>query len=290
MRPRLRKVYKAGDETRHKFLVHAVVMREPAVSFFGPISRHEALFFFCVVVNTCSLNMLMQTPYFCAAPEGTSPSTLTSKALSSRLVILIGGHTGSGTTLARAILDAHPDIRCRIESMGMHKILQLYRDVHELDVAAVRLEGAGIPRRLINRASRAFLAEIFAERGNASSSSAKYLCYKGPLLPDTSALSALLPKSKFIFMLRDVRAVAHSVVNGLNISHLLIARVWNKLVKMTVEDCSRLANRCMIVFYEKLVGDPSTQMKEVLRFLDIPWHDNVLRHHEMIGSEVFLSE
>ena len=56
-------------------------------------------------------------------------------------------------------------------------------------------------------------------------------------------------------------------------------------------DCRHLGrHRCLQVHYEELVANPRHWMKEVLTFLDIPWHDNVLKHHQFINSEVSLSK
>ena len=45
-----------------------------------------------------------------------------------------------------------------------------------------------------------------------------------------------------------------------------------------------------MVFYEKLVADPREWMRRILEFLHLPWHDNVLHHHELINTEVLLSK
>ena len=262
-----------------------------ATSLFDSIARHEALFFLCVAVNVCLLGKI-QTPYLCAAPEHAASKP---NSLSSQSIVFIGGYPGSGTLLARAMLDAHPGIHCGIESSALPGILSLYRNSYRIEMNRQRLESAGVSGLVMARATRAFVTKIIAGHGDPAD---KHLCYKGPLLPEMSTLVKLFPKSKFMFMIRDGRAVAHSVISRqqvptgfqLNISHLSVAEGWNRLINMTIRGCSKLPERCMTVFYEKLVTDPSTQMKEVLRFLDIPWHNDVLRHHELVGSEVSLSE
>ena len=43
------------------------------------------------------------------------------------------------------------------------------------------------------------------------------------------------------------------------------------------------------MIYEQLVLHPEKEMQRLLTFLDIPWDSSVLRHEELIGSEIKLS-
>ena len=56
--------------------------------------------------------------------------------------------------------------------------------------------------------------------------------------------------------------------------------------------CWRLKNELLPVYereqlpyqlirYEQLISDPKQEIEKVLRFVDLPWHENVLRHHEL---------
>lgn len=40
-----------------------------------------------------------------------------------------------------------------------------------------------------------------------------------------------------------------------------------------------------VVVYEDLIRDPKTVVGKILSFLDLPWHDDVLRHHELHSGE-----
>jgi protein-tyrosine sulfotransferase len=42
---------------------------------------------------------------------------------------------------------------------------------------------------------------------------------------------------------------------------------------------------CLAVHYEQLVLHPEAQMRRILKFLDIPWDENVLHHEQTIGKE-----
>ena len=270
--------------------------------------RHKAVLFVCLVSVAANVYLLsrLKKPYHHAIPKSPGDITVVTptgsvpkaqpegKSLVSELVVFVGGCPRSGTTLARAMLDAHPDIRCGEETRVLPRILAIASKMSQSTLEQKRLESGGVSEELLDRAIAAFMGEIIVGHGAPS----KYLCNKDPLLlQHMKHIARMFPKAKFLLMVRDGRAVAHSIVSrNITISgvdaknYLSAALFWNKVALSMSEDCNNLPERCMIVFYEKLVGDPSTQMKEVLRFLDIPWHDNVLRHHEMIGSEVSLSK
>ena len=264
------------------------------------LPRHKVAYLLSVAFSICLLNRL-HVPYLCPAQDAASltndSSSSKPKPLASQLVIFVGGCPRSGTTLTRAMLDAHPDIRCGQETHILPRIFGLYDQMvqtSQLERHGAKSPGEPDPDEALYRATRAFAAKIIAGHGDP----AKYLCNKDPLLLQyMKHLAKMFPKSKYVLMIRDGRAVTHSIVSrnvtigGVDItSHLVTARFWCSTTKAMMSDCSQLHERCMTVFYEKLVTDPSTQMKEVLRFLDIPWHNDVLRHHELVGSEVSLSE
>ena len=259
------------------------------------MARHKVIFFIClasVAVNVYLLSRL-QLPYRCTVSAGPAEAP-DDKSLTSRLVIFVGGCPRSGTTLARAMLDSHPDIRCGEETRILPRILTVGSKMGQSSIERMRLESAGVSETLMDRAMGAFVSEIIMGHGDP----AKYLCNKDPLLlQHMKHLARMFPKSKYLLMIRDGRAVAHSIVSrnitisGVDTRNFVgSALFWNKITQSMTEDCSNLHERCMTVLYEKLVTDPSTQMKEVLRFLDIPWHNDVLRHHELIGSKVSVSK
>lgn len=53
--------------------------------------------------------------------------------------------------------------------------------------------------------------------------------------------------------------------------------MYNKCLKVG-------SSRCMIVYYEQLVLHPKMWTKQILEFLDIPWHESVLHHDEHINK------
>eukprot|EP00731_Ephydatia_muelleri_P036107 Em0201g15a len=171
-----------------------------------------------------------------AQPEG--------KSLVSELVVFVGGCPRSGTTLARAMLDAHPDIRCGEETRVLPRILAIASKMSQSTLEQKRLESGGVSEELLDRAIAAFMGEIIVGHGVPS----KYLCNKDPLLlQHMKHIARMFPKAKFLLMIRDGRAVAHSIVSrNITISgvdaknYLSAALFWNKVALSMSEDCNNL--------------------------------------------------
>nr|KAG5707044.1 hypothetical protein BaRGS_019649 [Batillaria attramentaria] len=124
-------------------------------------------------------------------------------------IIFIGGMPRSGTTLMRVMLDAHPDVRCGEETRVIPRILGMRTQWERAPVEKKRLEAAGVTGEVLDSAVRAFILEIVAKHGEA----APRLCNKDPFtLKSAIYLSQQFPRSKFILMIRDGRAVVHSII------------------------------------------------------------------------------
>jgi len=44
-----------------------------------------------------------------------------------------------------------------------------------------------------------------------------------------------------------------------------------------------------VVQYEKLIQDPETEIHAILQFLNIPWHENVMKHH-LLHSDISIGK
>lgn len=210
-------------------------------------------------------------------------------------LIFIGGVPRSGTTLMRAMLDAHPDVRCGQETRVIPRILQMRFHWMKSEKEARRLEEAGIAKNVLDSAIAAFTLEIIAKHGEP----APRLCNKDPLtLKMGTYVLELFPNAKFIFMVRDGRATAHSIISrkvtitGFDLtSYRQCLRKWNTVVEAMNKQCVELGpSRCMRVPYEQLVLHPRKWMGKVLDFLDIPWNESVLHHQDFINNGITLSK
>ena len=205
--------------------------------------------------------------------------------------IFIGGHPRSGTTLMRALLDSHSWVRCGEETRLVPRILKMRDDwITRTGLVDDRLLQAGIGKSLIDSAVAAFILEVIAKHGKP----AKVLCNKDPLvLSRGTVMTSLFPKSKWLFMMRDGRAVIHSAITRkVNITGYdfkdprQCLEKWNNIVADMGSQCNEIGpERCMIVYYEQLVLHPERWMTIILDFLGLPWDKAVLHHQDFINKK-----
>lgn len=116
----------------------------------------------------------------------------------------------TGTTLLRVLLDAHPDIRCGEETRVIPRLLSYRMSWMKAPFESKRLEEAGITAQVLDSAIGSFILEIIVRHGKP----APRLCNKDPFtLRSAVYLQYLFPNAKFIFMIRDGRAVVHSIIS-----------------------------------------------------------------------------
>ncbi|VDO75774.1 unnamed protein product [Haemonchus placei] len=208
--------------------------------------------------------------------------------------IFIGGVPRSGTTLMRAMLDAHPDVRCGEETRVIPRILGLRAQWKRSEKEWNRLQQAGVTNEVLNRAISSFVIQVIAGHG----APAPRLCNKDPFtMKSASFLAELFPNAKFIFMIRDGRATVHSIISrkvtitGFDLSSYRQSLTkWNAAISVMDEQCANIGSKCLRVYYEQLVLHPESQMRRILEFLNLPWNSTVLHHEQFIGKDISLSK
>lgn len=204
-------------------------------------------------------------------------------------VVFVGGMPRSGTTLMRVMLDSHPDIRCGGETRVIPRILNLRTSWVKSPLEASRLLEAGITTDVLDAAIGEFMLEIIARHGKP----AKRLCNKDPFtLKSAVYINSLFPNAQFIFMIRDGRAVAHSIVSrkvtisGFDLTdYRQCISKWNSALSSMYEQCKSLGPKiCHPVYYEQLVLHPEQTLRGILNFLQLPWNGTVLHHEEFINQ------
>ncbi|ULT98404.1 hypothetical protein L5515_002938 [Caenorhabditis briggsae] len=189
----------------------------------------------------------------------------------------------------RAILDAHPDVRCGGETMLLPSFL-----TWQAGWRTDWVNNSGITQEVFDDAVSAFITEIIAKHGEL----APRLCNKDPYtalwLP---TIQRLYPNSKFILMIRDARAVIHSMIErkvpvaGYNTSDEQSMFVkWNQEIRKMLFQCNNAPGQCIKVYYERLIQKPEEEIQRITNFLDLQYSQQMLHHHELIGAEVDLND
>lgn len=205
-------------------------------------------------------------------------------------LIFIGGVPRSGTTLMRAMLDAHPDVRCGEETRVVPRLLQMRSHWMKSQKESLRLEEAGLTGDVLDSAISSFILEVVARHAEP----APRLCNKDPFtLKSGTYLRQLFPNGKFLFMVRDGRATVHSIITrkvtitGFDLkSYRQCLQKWNAAITAMNEQCDQLGSKnCLPVIYEQLVLHPEQWMRKILSFLELPWADSVMHHEQQINKK-----
>ncbi|CAF2604629.1 unnamed protein product [Rotaria sp. Silwood2] len=158
-----------------------------------------------------------------------------------------------------------------------------------------RLLAGGMTEAILDSAVRAFVYDILLHH----SQFADILCDKDPfVLKYASYISSIFPNSKFLLIIRDARAVIHSVmtrkvtITGFSLTdYRLNLKLWNKGMDTMFEQCKEVGeNKCLMVYYEQLVLQPKKSIENIIKFLNLTWVDDVLHHEQLIGKKISLSK
>lgn len=206
--------------------------------------------------------------------------------------IIISGAARSGTTLLRTMLDSHKNIYAGAELALLMVVPEAV--INTWNKTSDRIENySNLTIDNILIAYGKVLLSIYEDI--LKDSEKDRIADKMPgAVQYFSQLSFMLPKAKFVHIIRDGRDVACSLLeqddfldvnNGQKVSYAqdsdIGARYWRDLVNKGRE-LKNLnhpnKNRYYELFYENLINDPKKEMKKLLDFLEEPWDDNVLEH------------
>merc|ERR1712193_216399 len=204
-------------------------------------------------------------------------------------IVFIGGVPRSGTTLMRAMLDAHPEVRCGEETRVVPRILQMRAHWMKSTKESMRLEEAGLNGEVLDSALSSFILEVVAKHGEP----APRLCNKDPFtLKSGTYLRRLFPNGKFLFMVRDGRATVHSIITrkvtitGFDLkSYRQCLTKWNSAISAMNDQCEELgSDYCLPVYYEQLILHPRKWLEKILKFLELDWTEDVMHHEKQINK------
>lgn len=198
----------------------------------------------------------------------------------------------SGTTLLRAMLDAHPDIAVPGETHFIPWFLDRYRANYPLSgrELAAAIEDISTNERIIrwqldHDRLKEHLAELTAPTAvelvgaafdlYAETHAARHCIDKTPeYVRSIETLAQAFPTSRFVHMLRDPRDTAASLVEASwgPTEYASALRFWKKRVLAGRRAGQELGpDRYLEVHYEHLVAEPTSVLQDLCAFLDIPF-------------------
>ena len=197
----------------------------------------------------------------------------------------------SGTTLLRAMLERSGEIAIPPESYFPVSLEQRHggsafqRAALATELRAnVRFREWGLPVPDLSSADTYAEAvrTVYAAYAEAHGAE-RYGDKTPPFVLHMDLLAGLFPEARFVHLIRDGRDVARSLVqtsfgpNGL----ARAADVWTRRVTRGRASGARLgAERYLEVRYEDLVADPDAALHGVCAFLDLAFHEEMLRPEE----------
>lgn len=214
---------------------------------------------------------------------------MSERRLGERLVF-VGGSPRSGTTLVQNILDSHPEISGGPEFDRIPEVVRLRgklrASVRSGRISAFCSEG-DVDREIGLLIERLLLP--YADARNARLMSEKtpwnVLAFR--------ELSQIFPEARFVFCIRDPRAVAASMLEvgrrarekgGSSPAFTRSLGSAVKTIRATnragFEAASELGGRTLTVSYENLVDDSERESIRLCDFLGAPWSEEMLRPAE----------
>lgn len=229
---------------------------------------------------------------------------------SSNPYVFVVGSPRSGTTLLKRLLDSHPLLAVTRET---HWIPRFYergigltskgdvtpalssRLFEHPRFSHLKLDPKQVEETLAAMADRPYadfvshLFDLCAKREHKPFVGDK----TPPYVRKIDVLSGLWPQARFVHLIRDGRNVCLSMLNW-RMAHRAAGRRstwhedpvstaalwWEWLVRLGREAGARLPSwRYYELRYEDLVADPDQQCRQLCRFLDFPYEEEMLHYH-----------
>lgn len=201
----------------------------------------------------------------------------------------------SGTTLLRTMLDHHPDVAIPVESLFIIDYLRAADRVslatmrrmivreHELKEWQINITADDLAdcTSIVDIITR--LHERYAQQHAASrwgQKTPRFIRY-GQLLKQA------YPAAKFVHVLRDPRAVVNSLVrSNVHSSNVYYGALrWQKDVRAGRELAADFPDDVLEVYYEALVSEPESVLRDICDFLALPFDRAMLDYHRAEHSE-----
>jgi hypothetical protein len=102
-------------------------------------------------------------------------------------------------------------------------------------------------------------------------------CEKSPMnAQHISLLAETFPYAKFIHIIRDGRACAASFHRRWSFTPKLTVYRWKHIVREAQSQGNAIPDRYYELHYEELTDDPETWMKNICRFIQVPYYSSLI--------------
>lgn len=192
--------------------------------------------------------------------------------------IFIIGCPRSGTTLARVILDSHPNICCGPET-------HIIKNLKEFSDKTIRNWKMLKPFQYSKEdfyIKQGELLKVFCENLMKIKNKKRW-CEKTPdNIYSVDFIEKIFPKCQYINVIRDGRDVITSFKKRFGrLSMYEGIKKWNRAMNLSQEYRKKInKNRYLEIRYEDLVTGPEKVTKKMMAFLNEEWTPKLLEHHK----------
>ncbi len=205
-------------------------------------------------------------------------------------LLFVGGAPRSGTTLVQNVLDSHPDILGTPELLHVPDLLRVHSSFRQsIDLGLLDFF---VSVRAVDEAVYGFLDRLLGDV--VERADARYVAEKTPSNSLVFAqLGELFPAARFLFVLRDPRAVVSSMLRigrkaqarrlgapGYTRSARAAIRTVREHYRSGFDFAGAWPERCQIIRYEDLAAEPEKTTRAMCEFLRLEWTETMTRPHE----------
>lgn len=196
--------------------------------------------------------------------------------------LLVGGFGRSGSSFLQDVLCRHPQISGGPEFNFTRSIFSLYAQMDKPSFA--ERNKLFYSEESLKSSFRYFYESFF--KSFTADKSIQYISEKTPNnYFVTEEFFKLYPEGKFIFIFRDGRDAILSYRNvykkdkerfsGADYTFKTLCRKWNAAMSAKKKLATLYPNQLLQVRYEDLVRNSETEIKRILKFLEVDDHENL---------------